>query len=190
MKVRGKEDNLLDRSTKMKEVGDAFSTQFVKVIDVDASPAGVDLVDDVCEEEEIIYEVDAYVAVTSLWTISRSIFSSVEARLNVLLNRRIRNIWISTIPELCNRTTTTPVIDVHGKCSMVGPHNMDRTVICGLGRHTYLYIVFSSKLISLFLSSIKNICDTYQLLYTCISSTIFIVSLSFLQYYTCFECRK
>ena len=26
---------------------------------VDASPAGVDLVDDMCEEEEIIYEVDA-----------------------------------------------------------------------------------------------------------------------------------
>jgi len=55
---------------------------------VDASPVGVDLGDDVCEEEEIIYEVDAYVVVTSLWTISRSIFSSVESRLNVLLNRR------------------------------------------------------------------------------------------------------
>ena len=93
---------------------------------IDASPAGVDLVNDMCEEEEIIYEVDPWVVVTSLWPISRSIFSSLEARLNVLLNRRIRNIWISTIPELCNRTATTPVInvrviDVHGKRSVVGP---------------------------------------------------------------------
>ena len=55
---------------------------------VDDSPTGGDLDDDMCEEVEIIYDVVSYVVVTSLWPISRSIFSSVESRLNVLLNRR------------------------------------------------------------------------------------------------------
>ena len=48
------------------------------------SPAGGDLDDDMCEEVDIIYKV----VVTSLWPISRSIFSSVELRQNVLLNHR------------------------------------------------------------------------------------------------------
>ena len=37
---------------------------------VDDSPAGGELVDDMCEEEEIIYEVDAEVVITSLWPMS------------------------------------------------------------------------------------------------------------------------